>query len=140
MKLNINTLSQRLSIQLDKISENYLTKKINLLKTRFSQVSEQWLNEVRADLSGKRSGKPNYTLNPYERTGNLLRSLYYRITVTRKTRTATISITRSFDRRKTRGRGLRVSYGDILNESDLSIAGFKERAYAKLDKRIKELL
>ena len=147
MANTIESLKKRLNVRLNNIVDKTLDKKIESTLTKLNDVADAWKNNSIGLLSVKATSKRNTSKYPRYVTRDLLSSLDYEIKAPKLTKrkngnTVKISIQRyfkSFRRKPSRHSGA-FNYVNHLNESGKSFGGFKERIYAKLDKRIETLL
>jgi hypothetical protein len=72
-------------------------------------------------------------------TGTLAKSLKYNIRSYKVKNGITLSVRRWFDSNMTLNKS-GLSYGDILDERHPLLAGYKDRAYSKLDERLRKLV
>lgn len=157
MKININTLTQKLTAKImDKgiaSTRRYAEKLSNLM----AKEAANWAKEVYKILSnpasnrgyfrdskGRRRLKLHNSIGynngfPMLVKGLLRNSVYYSVTV-RNTKTgATIRVNRGFHKLKTGQVAGYSDYGEFLNQEHGTLSGWKDRAYKSLDKRLREL-
>lgn len=147
VSLDINTLSQRLSKTIKAKGMSILKDKATELIASIHRVAKDWKVEIRAKMKKPASSRngarhDNYTQNeafPMRVSGDLQRSLHYRVTQRKTKDSIVISVYRSFREEGLRGVKGYASYGEYLNQEHQLLRGWKERTYELLDRRLREL-
>lgn len=153
--ISINTLSQRLTKKLQdkgiKGARSHARKLANLM----AKKAADWKEEIYKILStpaknrgyfrGAKGGgrlklHNSFSYNngfPMMVKGLLRNSIYYNVTVRDNKHGASIRINRGFHKLKTGSVAGYSDYGEFLNQEHGTLSGWKQRAYDKLDQRIR---
>lgn len=145
--LDINTLSQRLSKTIKARGMNILKEKAITLIANIHKIAKDWKVEIRTKMKKPASSRnglrhDNYTQNeafPMRVTGDLQRSLHYRVTQRKAKDSIVISIYRAFKEDNLKAVKSYNSYGEYLNQEHPLLRNWKDRAYSMLDERLRKL-
>lgn len=155
--LNINTLSQKLTKSIQDKGIIAVRKYAEKLSGVIAKRAADWVTEIQKILSnpasnrgyfrdskGRRRLKLHNSINynngfPMFVKGLLRKSVYYSVTVRNTKVGATIRINRGFRKLNTGSVAGYSDYGEFLNQEHGTLAGWKDRAYESLDKRLRNL-
>lgn len=145
--IDINTLSQRLSKTIKAKGMSILKDKATKLIADIHKIAKDWKVEIRAKMKKPASSRnglrhDNYMQNeafPMKVTGDLQRSLHYRVTQRKTKESIVVSVYRTFKEDGLKAVKNYNSYGEYLNKEHPLLSGWKDRAYAMLDKRLRKL-